>query len=143
MDLVQGKIDLRGDFQGKSDSGIEFQFRFCDNGIYYFLAERRGFWRCAHNGRFRMRSEKNPTPGYPDRRFVTLQPLNYDLPPTDKNAIAMLNERALPTDGQQEFLLTVWEYPHGLYPNRKIRYLSFSRFDRTGFGSTNWDIQPL
>jgi hypothetical protein len=142
MDLAKGK-ELLGDFDGKADSGIEFRFRFCNNGAYYFLAERKGFWRHAHNGRFWLRSEKNPRPGYPDRRFVTLEPLKHDLVPPEKEAFAMLSQRALPTAGIQEYVLTVWEFPHGMCPDRKVRSFSFSKPDRTGYHSTNWDIQPM
>jgi hypothetical protein len=142
MELVKANVSLIGDFDGKVDSDIELRFRFCNNGTYYFMAEKKGFWRHAHSGRFRRRSEKNPRFGYPDLRFVTLEPLNQDLP-AEREAFGMLHARALPVSDAQEYLLTVWEYPHGLYPNRKIRYFSFSKPDRTGSHSTNWDIQPV
>ena len=51
MDRINGKIRLSGDYTGHRDADIQFKFRFCDDGVYYYMVEQVGIWRLAHRGR--------------------------------------------------------------------------------------------
>jgi hypothetical protein len=142
MDQWRGKVKLSGDFKGNRDADIHFQFRFCDDGIYYYMVEQVGIWRLAHRGRFAIGTAGSFRWGQSDRRVIRLEPFVLDIDPQSADAYDMLKERGLPAGHAEDYYLSVWQTDHAVNPAIKLRYYSFAIPGADIYSSRDWQIQP-
>lgn len=100
-------ITLIGDYTSGRSSSVQYNFRFSDDGTYFYMAEEVGVWQLAHRGRFRTTIGTNPESWRGDMvPLLTLEPTTMDLiPPQEfaRQARGLLEERGLPIDTIEEY----------------------------------------
>jgi hypothetical protein len=144
--VFQG-IVLRGDYDGFRDASIRYRFRFCDDDIYFYLAERADedyiLWQLAHRGRWELIETSHPR--YRERvlTVLQLQPEYIDVSPTDREAIRMLQERALPTDRLEKYLVSAIDLDGAWHPGvKKKTYYCTVPDPREQGKQVSWHIEP-
>jgi hypothetical protein len=111
--MFGGAAALVGDFTGYRDAGIRYRFRFCSDGVYFYLAERADdeyvLWQLAHRGRWELARGADPRQRDKSAAVLQLQPEYMDIRPKEREAVPLLRERALPTDRVEKYLISAYE----------------------------------
>jgi len=141
--LFGEKIRLRGDYRGQRDAGIEFRFRFCDDGVYYYVVEQKSSWRLAHRGKFLIGEIPAIDEYSRPRTVVRLTPEEVPVRPSVAYAFTLLDERALPSEDVEDYLVSTSSRNHSLSPNVKIRSLTFARPSLNDYSGEDWSIERI
>lgn len=145
-------ISLVGDFAGHRDAGIAYRFRFCGDGLYFYLVEQPGRWRLAHRGKFQIGSVRDPKydpRSHPSGRGSTLtivrfEPQHHDVPLNDGHGFALLDERALLADRMEEYIVCLQESEDAWRPGVKRTGYNFIRPNPNfRLSSLNWHLEPV
>jgi hypothetical protein len=140
--MFAGAVALAGDFVGNRDAGIRYRFRFCDGGVYFYLAERADheytLWQLAHRGHWELTRSMHA--GGKTAMVLKLKPEYMDITPAEREAIPLLQERALPTDRLEKYLISASELQRGGDPQRKTYYCTVPD-PRGVWHETGWHIE--
>jgi hypothetical protein len=149
MSLLNPSIVLRGDYAGHRDAFVTFRFRFCDDGTYYYAAQqgdqRFTLWSLAHRGRWDLDRERDPRTGRSGRlTIIRLEPQFIDVMPDDRTAKPMLEERGLPTDRIEKYVVDLSTSHNHWNRERDDVRVSFTIPDTHGLISTlSWSLEPV
>jgi hypothetical protein len=144
FEFPANQIVLRGDYEGERDAGVRFFFRFCEDGVYYYMVEQPGRWRLAHRGRFELKTMPNPSSQYSKRTAIEFTPLAIDIRPTESLPYQMIEERVLLATEREQYFVTKFERQHNFNANLKIETYSFTWPDpKGGFFSPSWELEPV
>jgi len=144
--VYEGIVTLRGDYAGYRDASIRYRFRFCDDGKYFYVAERADdefvLWQLAHRGLWRTSKSSHPRDSHTSLTVLQLQPEYMEVTPKEREAIPMLKERALPTDRLEKYLVGSPQLDRAPQRNRRTYYCTVPD-PRGGLDATSWHIEPM